>query len=866
MDVRSIRAALALSCVSLCSISAAFAAKAKTMISDAEAVLGTPTAARDFGTPLALASDQEEAVGRVLTDPGQLPLLKIAVDGKTLDLPLRHTQVFAEVSGFVARVQVVQTYENPFDEAIEAIYVFPLPENSAVDDMQMRIGERVVKAEIQQRDRARQTYEQAKAAGHTAALLEQQRPNVFAQSVANIAPKETIEVQLRYVQLLSYDGGEYEFVFPMVVGPRFMPGRPLAGQVGEGWAKDTDEVPDASRISPPVIGGGYRTGHDIHVEVHIDAGMPVRELDAPTHDVRNDEDDDGFAQVALADHESIPNRDFVLRYRVDGEAPSTGWLVHRDERGGFFTLVLQPPTLDVEALVGRREMVFVVDVSGSMNGVPLAMCKAAMRDAIQRLRPVDTFNVMTFAGHQTRLFEAARPANTAHVEAALKFIEAARAGGGTYMADAVATALDGGGSPDRRRYVFFLTDGYVGNETAIFDTAERFAAARGRLGHKAAVFTYGVGSSVNRHLIDGLAKAGRGIALYVTPSEDPLRGVGQLYRAIDHAVLEDLEIDWGGLPVVDVEPANLHDLYASRPLIVQGRYEGSASGEITLKGRRDGRPFELTVPVDLPRSTPDRGALATLWARRRIEGLERTLWGRFDQGAVDAITNLGLEYRIVTPYTSFVAVDRSRVVGDGKPVKVVQPVEVPAGVDIASAAPLIGLAGPLVNVFGDQTGFDSKVDSVMSGVGDGLTVVHGAGGMGLRGTGRGGGGSGYGMGRGHGKARSASVRSSVASLGVVVSGSLDRDVVLRVLRRRARSLRSAYEKALKRSPNLAGRLEVKIVIGANGRVKKVEIMTDTMGDETVTREIARLIDKWRFPKPAGGGEVSITLPLVFSAR
>ncbi|MEM6734012.1 MAG: VIT domain-containing protein, partial [Myxococcota bacterium] len=301
------------------------------------------TAERDMGQPLALSADERQAIGAVYTDPGEIPQLQVQRDGKTLDLPLEHTHVKSEITGFVARVEVTQTYSNPFDHPIEAIYVFPLPENSAVDDMRMEIGKRVVVAEIKKRQDAKATYEQAKRDGHTAALLEQERPNVFTQSVANIVPGEKINVVISYLQTLTYDDGQYEYVFPMVVGPRFMPGTPT-GKQGRGWSPDTNRVPDASRISPPILGGGLRSGHDISLELVAQAGIPIRGWDVPTHRVEETPTYDGSLKLKLSDADSIPNRDFVLRYAVDGKLPQATLLTHANgKRGGFFSLVIQPP-------------------------------------------------------------------------------------------------------------------------------------------------------------------------------------------------------------------------------------------------------------------------------------------------------------------------------------------------------------------------------------------------------------------------------------------------------------------------------------------------------------------------------------------
>lgn len=618
----------------------------------------------------------------VRTDPGELPRLKLA-DGTLL--PLTHTAVEAEVSGPVARVEVTQRYANHNAMPIEAIYVFPLPENSAVDAMRMQIGDRIVEAKIQERAAARRTYEQAKRAGKTAALLEQERPNIFTQSVANIAPGEAIEVTVRYVQHLTYDAGQYEFVFPMVVGPRFIPGQPISR--GRGFSPNTTRVPDAARITPPILGRGTRPGHDISFTARVDPGFPVADFGVPTHHTEVSEHD-GVLQVALAGQDRLPNRDLVMRWRVDAETPQTQLMVHRaeDGDGGFFTLIVLPPALDLDAAVGRRELIFVVDVSGSMNGVPLSMAKDAMRGLLAGTRPVDTFNVVTFAGRTGALWPAPRAANESNLTLARQFIDGQRAGGGTHMAEAVQRALQPG-DPARHRYVVFLTDGYIGNEHEIFAGAERLVARMAERGQRAKVFSLGLGSSVNRHLIEGIAKAGDGIAQVPTPRERPQDAVNRLQRAIDMPLLQDVHIDWGGLPVDEVQPRFLPDLFATRPLVVHGRYRGEAHGTITVEGQLNGQALALPVDVMLPKRAPARGALKTLWARAKIAELERDMWQSADAATRQAILALGLEFGIVTRFTSFVAVDHTRIVSGGGSKTVVQPTVLPEGVDAATAAP-----------------------------------------------------------------------------------------------------------------------------------------------------------------------------------
>ena len=539
------------------------------------------------------------------TEPGDLPRLKLK-DGSPL--PLRETKVKAKLTGLVAEVEVRQTYVNKSKKAIEAVYAFPLPENSAVNDMKIVVGKRVIRAQIRERAAAKQVYENAKKSGLTAALLEQERPNVFTQSVANIAPGHDIDVVVTYVQDLTYDAGTYEFVFPMVVGERYVSGTPTNwAPVGTGTAADTDKVPDASRVTPPVAAKGTRTGKDISIAVSVDAGSRIRSYKVPTHAVTGGLDADGRLAVKLEKKTSIPNRDFVLRYRVAQPSVASTVFLDGDDEGGHFTLVVQPPDVDVDDLVGARELVFV-DVSGSMQGQPLAMCKVAMRRAISALRPLDTFNIVTFAGHTALAFDEPRPANDTNIRAATQFVDGLRGGGGTEILDAVDTVLAPDVGSGRHRYVFFMTDGYVAIEEEVGARISGWLKGLRAQGQKARVFSFGVGSSVNRELLETLARAGKGVAVYATKGDDPRRGVAKFFRYIDRAVWTDLKVDWG-MDVLDLHPAEPPDLFASRAAVIHGRYRGppSAGGEAAGEARQEegGHDREGAGVDDLPEDRED---------------------------------------------------------------------------------------------------------------------------------------------------------------------------------------------------------------------------------------------------------------------
>ena len=454
--------------------------------------------------------------------------------------PLKHTAVKAQISGFLARVTVTQEFENPFKEKIEAVYTFPLPQNAAVDDMTMVVGDRTVRGKILRREEAQAVYEAAKAGGQRAALLDQERPNIFTQSVANILPGEQIKITISYVETLNYEDGSYELVFPMVVGPRYIPGNATGAQA-KGFAPDTDRVPDASRITPAPAPAGMRAGHDISIEVALDAGVPIDSLASKTHDILVDRANDRQARVALKSLATIPNKDFILRYDVAGKKISDALLTHHTGKSGFFTMIIQPPERVTVEDVTPKELVFVLDTSGSMSGFPIEKAKETMKLALDNLYPHDTFNLITFSGDTHVLFPEPVPATKENLAKAQAFLESRQGSGGTEMMKAIKAALDPSDAQDHMRIVCFMTDGYVGNDMEIIAEVQKHPNAR--------VFCFGIGSSVNRFLLDNMAKHGRGEVEYVALNDDGSAAARRFHERVRNPLLTDISIDWNGLPV-----------------------------------------------------------------------------------------------------------------------------------------------------------------------------------------------------------------------------------------------------------------------------------------------------------------------------
>ncbi len=608
-------------------------------------------------------------------------------DGKPNgECPLKHTEVKAQVSGFLSRVTVTQDFENNFAEKIEAVYTFPLPQAAAVDDLTMLIGERTIKGKIMRREDAKSAYDAAKQIGKVASLLDQERPNVFTQQVANILPGQRIRIIISYVETLKYEDGAYEWSFPMVVAERYAP----AGNDQQDDSANANQV-TASRISPPSA-PGVRAGHDISLEIDLDAGVPIVGVNSDSHETEVQQINERRAVVRLKDRATIPNKDFLLTYRVAGSAINDAVLTHRSERGGFFTLILQPPQRVAAEDVMPKELVFVLDTSGSMNGFPLNKAKETMDLALNNLYPHDTFNLITFAGDTAILFSEPVPATPENLRKAKKFLADRKSEGGTEMMKAINAALKPSESQQHVRIVCFMTDGLVYNDEAILAAVKKYSNAR--------IFAMGFSNSPNRYLLDKMAEYGRGEVDYIPETGDTSAAAQRFHERIRNPLLTDIAIDWSGLPVSDVYPKRIPDLFGAKPLIFSGRYNGGSKGVIRLKGKQAGHDFLREIPVELPETETDHDVLATLWARRRIDELMvEGMVVNNDAPARDQkqqeITNLGLEFKLMTQYTSFVAIDDVVFTGTEDPKRV----DVPGGI-----SETVMVTGEMVNASSSTLG------------------------------------------------------------------------------------------------------------------------------------------------------------------
>jgi len=616
-----------------------------------------------FVALLSVAPPAAAAQGRPQTDKTLSPYLFVESTDPAVDrLPLKDTRVDVAISGVIADVTVRQVYENHGQRPLHARYVFPGSTRAAVYGLTMTIGNQRIVATIRERQTARQEFETAKREGKSASLLEQSRPNVFTMNVANVLPGDTISVELKYTELLVPTDGVYEFVYPTVVGPRY-------SSTAASEATDADAF-----VHTPYTDEGAPATSGFHLAGRLSTGVPIQELASPSHEIVARADGQGPAEFQLADSADIVNnRDFILRYRLTGRQIASGLIVYQGRDENFFLLMAQPPqTVDADDMP-PREYIFVLDVSGSMFGFPLNTAKALMRDLVKVLRPTDTFNVIVFESGSAVMAPASVPATAANVEKALAFIGPKNGGGGTEMLAAVKRALALPREAGVSRSIVLLTDGYISAERSVFDYI------RDHL-DQTNVFAFGIGTAVNRYLIEGVARAGQGEPFVVTAPEQAPEAAARFRRYIDSPVMTGIDVAFSGFDAYDVEPRRIPDLFASRPIVVFGKWRGSLGGTIALSGKTGREPYHAAI--DVAQTKPDEAhrALRLLWARTRIANLGDYGTGPLDQESIAEITSLGLTYSLLTPYTSFIAVHEAIRRTDGDADDVDQPNPLPDGV------------------------------------------------------------------------------------------------------------------------------------------------------------------------------------------
>ena len=625
----------------------------------AAAWLMLPAPSQAQGTTQTRARTAMAAV-MTLDDVGRGSLLFKGGEGAPLlEAPLVGTDVNIAVSGLVARTHVVQTFLNPGDDWVEGVYVFPLPETAAVDHLTVRIGERVIEGQIKEREEARRIYETAKREGKKAGLLESERPNIFTTSIANIGPGEEIAVEIEYQQVLTYDQGQFSLRFPMVVGPRYIPGPIQTVSLDNGgWSLASVRAPDAGRITAPVLHPDHGDINPVRLTVTIDAGFPLAAIDSPYHGVTVGEREDGVALVTLAQGAVPADRDFELLWSpVIGAAPGAGLFSETVGDETYLLVMVMPSDADAvaEQDVTPREVIFIIDTSGSMAGGSMEQAKAALGLAIDRLTPGDRFNVIEFNSYTDTLFGAPRQASPANRKRARRYVANLTADGGTEMAPALHRALAGAAPEGYLRQVVFLTDGAVGNEDELFRIIHRDL-------RDARLFTIGIGSAPNSHFMRQAAETGRGTFTYIGDVSEVAEKMGALFTKLESPLLTDLVVTWPDDAEVDISTRTLADLYAGEPVIFTARTTGTLDAAI-LSGRLANRLWRVELPLDSAAANP---GIAKLWARDRID----TLMAEANRNGGDVraeVVNLGLAHHLVTKFTSLVAVDTTPTRPDGEP-------------------------------------------------------------------------------------------------------------------------------------------------------------------------------------------------------
>jgi Ca-activated chloride channel family protein len=552
--------------------------------------------------------------------------------------PLKETDVRVKVNGVIADVVVTQVYGNEGTRPIHARYVFPASTRASVHGMKMTVGEEVVTARIRERQEARKEFEKAKREGRSTSLLEQQRPNVFTMNLGNILPKDEVKIELHYTELLIPTEGTYSFVYPTVVGPRYSSQKEADAPQSDHWVKS------------PYMKEGSLPPARFRMNVSLSTGIPLQELFSPSHRLDVSWESPSLADVSLSDSKEFGgNRDFILHYRLAGEETQCGLMLYEGEQENFFLLMMQPPHQLKTNDILPREYVFILDVSGSMNGFPLATAKVLIKDLISHLRETDRFNVVLFAGASSLMAASSVASTQENIRTALHLIDAQQGGGGTELSAALRKALALPRDESYSRTLVIITDGYIAAEKEAFDLIHDHI-------HQTNVFSFGIGTGVNRYLVEGLAKAGIGEPFVVTRPEEARESAERFRNYIQSPVLSQVKVKIREFEAYEQEPPALPDLFAERPLIFFGKWRGERKGEIEISGRSGAGDFVQRFPIAETKPLPIHQALRYLWAREKVARLSDFHFGRQPAENKDQVISLGLTYSLLTPFTSFVAV------------------------------------------------------------------------------------------------------------------------------------------------------------------------------------------------------------------
>jgi Ca-activated chloride channel family protein len=630
---------------------------------------------------------------------GEGSLLYSTPDQGYVALPLLHTDVRLEVQGLVASATVTQQYANSSDVPLEAVYVFPLPHDAAVYDLEIHIGDRVIRSTIKERAEAKKVYAAAKAQGQHAALLEQERPNIFTTSVANLMPGDRIEVRLRYVEPLEWENGRLRLVFPMVVGPRYIPGTKAVGHKGTGLSLDTDAVPDASRITPALRAPESRSGHDISLRVELDPGFGSASVDSVSHQVNLQRLSGGRQRVELSTGATIPNKDFILEVKQnESREPQTAIFLSSPGSGGdtHFLLATYPPTVAPSEPL-PVEMLYMIDVSGSMEGASIEQAREALLRALSRLRPEDRFAILQFSSGYSEFQPVPVEATSQNLANARAYVRSLRANGGTEMLPALLHLMQKPTTPGYLRHIVLLTDGALGNEEEIFE------AMRSHLG-QARLHTVGIGSAPNVFLATKMAQYGRGTFTHISSIAEIEQQMTSLFEKLENPVLTDVNLSFDGLVVEDVYPSRAADLYLHQPLLVTGRIVSGEKGTLHVTATGGHAFYQRDIPIDTAQAGFHPG-VTTLWARQRVEELMDG-WRRASEqeraSVRSQIVEHAIRYHLVTKFTSLVAVEQVVVNPGGQSATAAVRTELPEGwkLEGVTGVPATGTADDFLQMLG----------------------------------------------------------------------------------------------------------------------------------------------------------------------
>ena len=762
-------------------------------------------------------------------------------DPNTDQLPLKSTDVQVNIAGVIADVTVTQLYTNTGARTLEAVYIFPASTRAAVYGMTMTIGDRTIVAEIRERQQARQEYEEAKRAGKSASLLEQQRPNVFQMNVANILPGDEIRVELKYTELLIPTDGVYEFVYPTVVGPRYSNQPEAAAASSEQWVKN------------PYLHEGEAPTSSFDLRLNLAAGLPVQEMVCSSHKANINYEGKSLANLTLEASEKYGgNRDFILKYRLRGGQIESGLLLYQGAQENFFLLMVQPPERVPLAHIPPREYIFIVDVSGSMHGFPLKTAKTLLSDLIGNLRPTDLFNILLFSFGSGLLAKRSLPAAPENVKKGLELLQGQRGSGGTELLPALRRALELPREQGVSRSIVIVTDGYVSVEIEAFDLI------RQHLGD-ANLFAFGIGSSVNRHLIEGMARVGMGEPFIVTKPDEAATEAAKLRKYIQTPVLIHIVLTFSEFETYEVEPGSIPDVLAERPVIVFGKWRGSPGGTISLRGLTGEQPYKQRIDVSSIVPNEANAALRYLWARHRIALAGDYQQLHADDTRVQEITRLGLTYNLLTDYTSFVAID-SAIRRTGEALDTVeQPLPLPQGVSDfavgdeipfnamflsgAVSAPMASpRAGRLSRLFSRKTVVPECEYLAEPQIEEELPFSEEL----------------------EAEVPETGEQVSVLVKDLQVDGDLAPEIVENLLNAFLESdIEPLYRSMYIEDPQIIGKIEIMFIIAPSGHVKENRIVSSEVHKKTLERQVIKRLKQVRFPASEERGEVKVSCTFIF---